>query len=145
MKNTEGLVLTFTDNGCSWASGSLQHLPDRITITADGGHQTSLCLFNHVTVSKQKKKKCMHELLCHFHSKASEERLITCISIARRSKGRTMGYLFWAHSHVTFAFRGAITPASTIFFRPEQNAGAIAPRFGCRRTHCGRGAQPRCY
>lgn len=50
VKNTDGLVLTFTDKGCSWSSGSLQHLPDRIIITADGGHQTSLCLFDHVTV-----------------------------------------------------------------------------------------------
>ncbi|XP_018408330.1 PREDICTED: DIS3-like exonuclease 1 [Nanorana parkeri] len=50
VKNTEGLVLTFTDDGCSWTSGSLKRLPDRITITADGGHQTSFCLFDHVTV-----------------------------------------------------------------------------------------------
>ncbi|XP_072255223.1 DIS3-like exonuclease 1 [Pyxicephalus adspersus] len=50
LKNTEGLVLSFTENGCSWVSGSLQRLPDRITVIADGGQQTSFCLFNHVTV-----------------------------------------------------------------------------------------------
>ncbi|XP_073474406.1 DIS3-like exonuclease 1 [Aquarana catesbeiana] len=50
LKNMEGLVLSFTDNGCNWISGSLQRLPDRITVITDGGQQTSFCLFDHVTV-----------------------------------------------------------------------------------------------
>ncbi|PIO31797.1 hypothetical protein AB205_0003330 [Aquarana catesbeiana] len=53
LKNMEGLVLSFTDNGCNWISGSLQRLPDRITVITDGGQQTSFCLFDHVTVSNE--------------------------------------------------------------------------------------------
>ncbi|XP_068131120.1 DIS3-like exonuclease 1 [Hyperolius riggenbachi] len=50
LKNKDGLVLNCTDDGCSWIPGSLQRLPDRITVAADGGKQLTLCLFDHVTV-----------------------------------------------------------------------------------------------
>ncbi|KAM9311270.1 DIS3-like exonuclease 1 [Gastrophryne carolinensis] len=61
LKNTDGLVLSFTDNGCTWVPGSLQRLPDRITIKANGGKDTSFCLFEHVTV-------CIRIQSSRFHS-----------------------------------------------------------------------------
>ncbi|XP_075063694.1 DIS3-like exonuclease 1 isoform X2 [Mixophyes fleayi] len=50
LRNTEGLVISFADDGCHWTPGSLQRQPDRITIVSEGGQQTSFCLFDHVTV-----------------------------------------------------------------------------------------------
>ncbi|KAM4748024.1 DIS3-like exonuclease 1 [Rhinophrynus dorsalis] len=51
LKNTEGEVLSCEEDGrCQWTSGSLQRLPDRITITTQGAKSLSFCLFDHVTV-----------------------------------------------------------------------------------------------
>ncbi|XP_040270225.1 DIS3-like exonuclease 1 isoform X1 [Bufo bufo] len=50
LKNMEGLVLSFAEDCCKWTTGSLQRLPDRITVITEGAKETSFCLFDHVTV-----------------------------------------------------------------------------------------------
>ncbi|KAM8972773.1 DIS3-like exonuclease 1 [Pelodytes ibericus] len=51
LKNTDGLVLSFSEDGRGqWTSGHLQRLPDRIIVNAQTGESTSFCLFEHVTV-----------------------------------------------------------------------------------------------
>ncbi|KAM3926404.1 DIS3-like exonuclease 1 [Leptodactylus fuscus] len=50
LKNTDGLVLSFGDDCSKWTTGSLQRLPDRITVVTEGGKETSIGLFDHVTV-----------------------------------------------------------------------------------------------
>ncbi|KAM4677957.1 DIS3-like exonuclease 1 isoform 2-T2 [Discoglossus pictus] len=51
LKNTEGLVLTFGEDGHGkWTHGSLQRLPDRIDIITQRAKTISFCLFDHVTV-----------------------------------------------------------------------------------------------
>ncbi|KAG8574971.1 hypothetical protein GDO81_009404, partial [Engystomops pustulosus] len=60
LKNTEGLVLSFSGHCSKWIAGSLHRLSDRITLITEGAKETSFCLFDHVTVSKSKSKLLFH-------------------------------------------------------------------------------------
>ncbi|XP_053318305.1 DIS3-like exonuclease 1 isoform X2 [Spea bombifrons] len=61
LKNTEGLVLSCSEDGCHWTSGSIHRQPDRIIVTEQAGKSTSFCLFDHVTVR-------IHIQTSRFHS-----------------------------------------------------------------------------